>query len=195
MGVSCSQKMTVFLPFFADAGVGFGLSLPRPGFRNAETWLSVVEAMRRRARGPVETGEEQTLPQFWPGKFAGRTNEMRSPRAAPGRICLRALDRVAADGTSCISARPRGCEGWFSVTAGDRLNTTNPAFAGTGGLQRLADRRYKLEVDPDRGLPRRRDRGCSAAGIPGATGSGSSLDALRPRPRPICLASPDRRSE
>ncbi len=45
----------------------------------------------------------------------------------------------------------------------------------------------------DRGLPRRRDRDCG--GISGVTGSGPSRDALRPRPRPICFARPDRRSE
>jgi hypothetical protein len=45
----------------------------------------------------------------------------------------------------------------------------------------------------DRGLPRRRDRDCG--GISGVTGSGPSRDALHRRPRPICFARPDRRSE
>jgi hypothetical protein len=54
---------------------------------------------------------------------------------------------------------------------------------------------FRVHVAIDRGLPRGRDRDCAAAGVSGVTDSGSSRDALRPRPRPICFASPDRRSE
>jgi len=57
------------------------------------------------------------------------------------------------------------------------------------------DSTRRVHVAADRGLPRRRDRGCAAAGISGATGSGSSREALRPRPRPICFARLERCSE
>jgi hypothetical protein len=60
-----------------------------------------------RARGPVETGEEQTLAQFCLAKFWGpnQRDAMRSPRAAPGRICLRALDR-GGSGRDIVYQRP-----------------------------------------------------------------------------------------
>jgi len=56
---------------------------------------------------------------------------------------------------------------------------------------------FRVHVVADRGLPRRRERGCGAGTVSVATGFGSSREALRPRPRPrpICFARPDRRSE
>ena len=55
----------------------------------------------------------------------------------------------------------------------------------------------QVVVVTDRGLPRRPDCGCGAGTVSGAADSGSSREALlpRPRPRPICFARPDRRSE
>ena len=46
-----------------------------------------------------------------------------------------------------------------------------------------------------RRLPRRRDRGCGAAGFSVAASSGSSRDALRLRPRPIHFARSERWAE
>jgi hypothetical protein len=88
-----------------------------------------------RMRVPVETGEEQTLGPILLGKVS-RTELTRCDAEALAQhrdafVSGTLQTTGTADGTSCISARPSGCEGWFSaapllVTAGDRPKNSDP---------------------------------------------------------------------
>ena len=76
-----------------------------------------------------------------------------------------------ADGTSCVSARPRGCEGWFSAApllVTGRRPAKNSRIPEPLAMHRLASHGRKPQgfsatASAELGIPRKRQGGCRAA--------------------------------
>jgi hypothetical protein len=84
-----------------------------------------------------------------------------------GACCLRTLqtrEPGTADGTSCISARPRGCEGWFSAApllVTGRRPAKNSRIPEPLAMHRLASHGRKPQgfsatASAELGIPRKR---------------------------------------